>query len=227
LDVFREDAPEVVIAKNLLPSVAAHTVNRAMHALGRRSALVPVPQVLQVDRVIELILRRIPDIESRLRDSPMPIFAECVDRRTGDFCHIDLRTATDPLQVMRSALNLVPLATKDAGDLLDPIVKGYGFSRLLNGAGARRLLVVLNRVAARRRLEPLYSRLWAALSEDPRIAGLYGQRVRECVSALQLAASDDRVLLVTPQAEPTGRNIRHVYEDGVAAAARAVAFLRS
>lgn len=227
LSIFREDAASVVAATNLLPLFATTAVNRLGRLLGCSSPLIPIPQVLKVETVVAHMLRRTPGILAQLRRASVPVFAEYVDRRSGEFCHVDLRTADDPLYYIRGALNLVPFTTNGNIDLLDSNIKGYGFSQLLRQNSDRRIVAVLNQVPNRRLRNWICSRLWAVMSGDSRIARLYAHRDAAFFEAARSTEVLDRALLVTPDPSRKAKSVEQSYEEGVAAARRVVDFVQS
>ena len=122
----------------MLPSVAARMANRVARATGHSRPLCRVPNVLDVDHVFAVMGRRTPNIAAELRASPTPVFAECVDGRSGDFQHEHLQRSPEPLAAIRRSLNCFPFACLANSDAFDSGVRGYGFAQLLDPARTER-----------------------------------------------------------------------------------------
>jgi hypothetical protein len=224
LDIYREDVAPLIRPSNLLPSAAARLGNWMSRPLGRR--IFPVPSVLNVDHVFQVMQRRAPDITEQLGQSPMPVFAESLDRDTGEFRHVHLQGVQDPLSVIRGALNCFPFTWLDNSPSLDSGIRGYGFDRLLDAAGPRKAVVVLNEPATPRFRNHLYGVLAATLAANPRVSQLYLRRQTRCCRAIHVARHSDQALLLVPSrpivAKPNG--FLEMHEEGRIAAREIIRF---
>ena len=229
LSIFQEETQKLVTASNLVPATGARIINRLTHVSRLTASSVRVPSVLNLEHIFDVMASRTPDIVNQLRESPIPIFAESVDR-DGRFQYAELRSSAEPLQEIRHALNFVPFTGQQDADRLDSVIKGYGFSELLRG-GQGPLIVVLNAKPTSRRASTLSDLVCAALSGDRRIARLYlrsrGHRRAACRDACE--ADRDVFLISPPQkaklTDPSG--FQAVHQSGQLAAQRIVRFLNT
>jgi hypothetical protein len=154
------------------------------------------------------------------------VFAELLDRRTGQVRHEHLQAAADPLRAIRHSLHCFPFACLADRDVLDSGISGYGFQPLLQAASCNPLAIVLNDppvLGLRGRVSGV---LCAAIAASPSVSRLYLQRHAACAQAVRLAQQSQRVLLVTP-AKPVRRDARGfvaAHAEGLRAASRILAF---
>jgi hypothetical protein len=230
LQIFQEETRQLAVLSNLAPALAARIVNRLVSVtrLTKSKSLLPVPNVLNLDHVYEVMDRKTPNIATQLRDSSMQVFAETVDRN-GKFRFTELRSAADPMQEIRHALHLFPFSHLPDSPWMDSGISGYGFIDLLRTED-RPLVVVLNAKPTTRPGYTLADLACAALSADFNIAQLYlrrrSNRHTACQHALQI---DHNLLLIYPQQiiklkDPSGYEASHTM--GKQAARQIVTFLQ-
>ncbi len=223
LKIFREETDKIITASNLVPAMGARIVNRIVRAR------LHVPSVLNLQHVFHVMARMTPQIADQLRRSPMPVFAETVDRH-GKFRHAELGCADEPLREIRSALNYFPFSGRPESDLMDSVIKGYGFIELVR-SGQRPLVVVLNAKPTTRSAAKLSDLACAALCADVRIARLYLRRRGNQVSACRHASGAGcSVLLISPPRvvklkKPSDYETSHTL--GIQAARRIVTFINA
>jgi hypothetical protein len=225
LKIFKDDAKSVFSVRNLLPMIAASAINRMGNVVGRRNSLLPVPQVLKVDQAIDIMLRHTPHVVEQLRTATVPVYAEFVDRQSGKYCHLDLRTAADPMRWIRASINHVPFASNSDDRYVDSIVKGYGFWQLPDRGQNQYLVVVLNYAPGRDFATKISSRICAGLCRNSQVAKLYAQRSAQCGQALESISTKSGKLLIVSRPQSC-RTIDKSFAEGISAASRVVEFLR-
>jgi hypothetical protein len=210
LGIFREEADKLVSPVNLLPAVGARFVNRVAVAAGRTQSVVAVPSVLNLEHVFNVMAQRTPRIVDQLRSSPIPVFAETVDRR-GVFRFVELKTAEDPLGEIRHSLNYFPFTGETDLTVMDSVVKGYGFIELIH-RGRRPLVIVLNRKPTTRSSVTVRDLACAAICGDTRVARLFLRRQSNQHSACQSAFQAGRRTLVVSPPRPIRLSAASDYE---------------
>jgi hypothetical protein len=224
LDVYREDVAQLIHPRRLLPSMTVRAGNRLRAALGRGPRR--VPPVLDVEHVFAVMRRRTPHIAEQLRESPTAVFAELLDRRSGQYRHQHLQSAADPLQIVRHALHCFPFAYLDDRDSLDSGIGGYGFPQLLE-TSATPLAIVLNEPPGAWFSGHVSGILSAAIAASPSVSRLYLRRQAACVRAVALARKKPADVLLLHPARPVQRNPRgflDAHAEGRQAAERILAF---
>jgi hypothetical protein len=231
LQVFQEETRKLAVLSNLVPALTARAANRLARGtrLTKTKSFFPVPNVLNLDHIFEVMDRKTPNIATQLRDSSMQVFAETVDRN-GKFRFTELRSAADPMQEIRHALHLFPFSHSPDSQWMDSGISGYGFIELLR-LGERPLVVVLNAKPTTRPGYTLADLVCAALTADINIAQLYlrrrSNRHTACQHALQ---TNHNLLLIYPQQiiklkDASGYKASHTM--GKQAARQIVAFLQA
>ncbi len=229
LQIFQQETNQIALLSNLLPALAARSVNGLLRASRLSESALRVPNVLNLDHVFGVMQTRTPDIVDQLRSSPMQVFAETVDR-SGNFRCAELRSADDPLEEIRSALNFVPFTHMPETEWMDSAINGFGFADLLLSR-ARPLVVVLNTKPTTGSRTTLVDLTCAALSVDYTIGQLYLRRRKQRHQACQhLLNGDPNVLLITPPRivklnSPTGYKDSH--QMGCQAARQIITFLKA
>ena len=197
LQIFQEETRQLANLPNLLPALAARSVNGMLRVSRLSNSGLRVPNVLNLDHVFGVMEKRTPEIAEQLQKSPVTAFAETVDR-SGKFRFSELRSADDPLDEIRSALNFVPFTHLPDTEGMDSAINGFGFADLLH-ARERPLIVILNTGPTNGSRATMVDLTCAALSVDARIGQLYLRRRKQRHWACQqLQNGDPNLMLVTP-----------------------------
>ncbi len=131
LQIFQEETRQLAKLPNLLPALAARSVNGMLRVSRLSQSGLRVPNVLNLDHVFGVMEKRTPEIADQLQRSPVTAFAETADR-SGAFRFSKLQSADDPLDEIRSALNFVPFTHLPDTEGMDSAINGFGFADLLS-----------------------------------------------------------------------------------------------
>jgi hypothetical protein len=231
--IYEHDIHDLIHAENLLPSVRWRVANQFRRLSGRPDRCTLVPNVLNVDHVFRVMERRTPDVVEEIRRAATEVMAEVLEKSTGAVKHISLRHAEDPLATIHGSLNYFPLyCASTNGQLLDPAIRGYGFDQLLDSAGGRKLVVILNEDPRRRCARELLADVgFAALSANAHVSLLFLLRLNRKVRALRrLESQAESALLLCPDgSERTAgsRPLQHLYQQGRQQAIQLVKFVEN